>query len=100
MLRLIEFDEDLDLSFFYEQCKKEGLKNNSSQDRIWDNFKSYDKHMTWILYNDELLTKSPRDPAYTSATVPLNYYFYKLTNTYNDIYVAIKYFDSKFTIHY
>ena len=54
MLRLIEFDEDLDLSFFYEQCKKEGLKNNSSQDRIWDIFKSYDKHMTWILYNDEL----------------------------------------------
>ena len=36
------------------------------------------------LYNDELLTKSPRDPAYTSATVPLNYYYYKLTNTYND----------------
>ena len=34
--------------------KKEGLKNNSSQDRIWDKFKSYDKHMTWILYNDEL----------------------------------------------
>ena len=48
-----------------------------------------------LLYNDELLTKSPRDPAYTSATVPLNYYFYKLTNTYNDIYVAIKDFDSK-----
>ena len=54
MLRLIEFDENLDLSFFYEQCKKEGLKNNSSQDRIWNKFKSYDKHMTWILYNDEL----------------------------------------------
>ena len=54
MLRLIEFDEGLDLSFFYEQCKKEGLKNNSSQDRIWDKFKSYDKHMTWILYNDEI----------------------------------------------
>ena len=35
--------------------KKRGLKNNSSQDRIWDKFKSYDKHMTWILYNDELL---------------------------------------------
>ena len=48
-----------------------------------------------LLYNDELLTKSPRDPAYTSATVPLNYYLYKLTNTYNDIYLAIKDFDSK-----
>ena len=48
-----------------------------------------------LLYNDELLTKSPRDPAYTSATVPLNYYLYKLTNSYNDIYVAIKDFDSK-----
>ena len=47
------------------------------------------------LYNDELLTKSPRDPAYTSATVPLNYYYYKLTNTYNDIYEAIKDFDAK-----
>jgi len=54
MLRLIEFDEDLDLSFFYEECKKEGLKNNSSQNRIYDKFKVYDKHMTWILYNNEL----------------------------------------------
>ena len=52
-------------------------------------------NVTELLHNDELLTKSPRDPAYTSATVPLNYYLYKLTNTYNDIYVAIKDFDSK-----
>ena len=52
-------------------------------------------NVTELLYNDELLTKSPRDPAYTSATVPLNYYLYKLTNSYNDIYVAIKDFDSK-----
>ncbi len=52
MLKLVEFDEDLDLSFFYEECKKEGLKNNSSQNRIYDKFKVYDKHMTWILYNN------------------------------------------------
>ena len=52
-------------------------------------------NVTELLYNDELLTKSPRDPAYTSATVPLNYYLYKFTNTYNDIYLAIKDFDSK-----
>lgn len=54
MLRLIDFDEDLDLSFFYKECDKKGWKNNNSQKRIYDKFKKYDKHNTWILYEEML----------------------------------------------
>ena len=53
------------------------------------------KNVAEKLYNEELLTKSLRDPAYISATVPINYYYYKASNTYNKIYATIKDFNSK-----
>ena len=52
MFRLVEFDESLNLSDFYKECDEKGYTNNNSQKRIWDRFKKYKKHNTWIFYRD------------------------------------------------
>ena len=52
MLKLVEFDENLNLQSFYDECTKRGLINNNSQKKIYDNFKKYDKFQTWVLIRD------------------------------------------------
>lgn len=53
MLKLVEFDENLNLQSFYDECTKRGLVNNNSQDRIYDSFKRYEKFKTWIMFKDD-----------------------------------------------
>ena len=52
------------IQFYYSlngDYPESGLRNNVSE----------------FLFNEKLLTNTVRDPAYTSATIPFNYYYYK-----------------------
>lgn len=53
MLKLVEFNENLNLQSFYDECTKRGLINNNSQEKIYDSFKRYNKFQTWILFKDK-----------------------------------------------
>ena len=46
-----------------------------------------------FLFNEKLLTNTFRDPAYISATIPFNYYYYKSFKTSRNIYSSIISFD-------
>ena len=51
------------IQFYYSlngDYPESGLRNNVSE----------------FLFNEKLLTNTVRDPAYTSATIPFNYYYY------------------------
>lgn len=50
MYSLIEWDESLDLTEFYETAKIKGFENNSSQKALVDCFKSERDFKVWILY--------------------------------------------------
>lgn len=52
MLKLHEWSENLDLSYFYEEARRRGFENNSSQKRMIDTFKKEKEWKAWILYND------------------------------------------------
>jgi len=68
------------IQFYYTvngEYPKSGINNNVSE----------------LLYNEELLTNTFRDPAYTSVTLPFNYYYYKSLKTSEYIYSSIINFD-------
>jgi hypothetical protein len=68
------------IQFYYTvngEYPKSGINNNISE----------------LLYNEKLLTNIFRDPAYTSVTLPFNYYYYKSFKTAEHIYSAIINFD-------
>ena len=68
------------IQFYYSlngDYPESGLRNNVSE----------------FLFNEKLLTNTVRDPAYTSATIPFNYYYYKSFKTSRNIYSSIISFD-------
>ena len=68
------------IQFYYSlngDYPESGLRNNVSE----------------FLFNEKLLTNTVRDPAYTSATIPFNYYYYNSFKTSRNIYSSIISFD-------
>ena len=66
------------IQFYYTvngEYPKSGINNNISE----------------LLYNEKLLTNIFRDPAYTSVTLPFNYYYYKSLKTAEHIYSCLLY---------
>ena len=53
MHRLVEWNEDLDLSDFYAEASKRGFVNNSSQKAMIDCFRNEREWNAWILYNGD-----------------------------------------------
>jgi len=51
MFSIKEWNPDLDLSFFYKECKKRGHINNSSKKQMIDCFKNEKHWNVWILYH-------------------------------------------------
>lgn len=50
MYNLVEWRKDLDLSYFYRECKKRGFENNTSQEKMIDCFRNEKNWNAWILY--------------------------------------------------
>lgn len=52
MYKLIEWNENLDLGYFYSKAYKKGFVNNSSQETMIDCFRNETNWNVWILYDD------------------------------------------------
>jgi hypothetical protein len=50
MYEIKEFNEHLNLSFFYNKCKEKKFYNNSSKERLYDSLKNEKEIKLWILY--------------------------------------------------
>jgi hypothetical protein len=50
MYEIKEYNENLDLTYFYNKCKKKGFNNNSSKERLYDSLKNEKEIKLWILY--------------------------------------------------
>ena len=48
-----------------------------------------------FLYTEKLLTNAVRDPAYTSATISMNHYYFMIANIYNNNLLTLSNFDSQ-----
>jgi hypothetical protein len=53
MHKLVEWNEELDLSDFYAEATRRGFVNNSSQKAMIDCFRNEREWNAWILYNDD-----------------------------------------------
>lgn len=53
-LKLIPYNDNLDLSYFYEKAKEKGFDNNSSKEALINCFDKEKEKQVWILYNDSL----------------------------------------------
>ena len=54
-----------------------------------------DNNISELLFAEGLISKPVRDPAYTSATLSVNHYYYILINFYNTAKQSLSDFDSK-----
>ena len=54
MYKLVEWSQDLDLTYFYNEAKHRGFDNNSSQHNMIDCFKNEREFKAWILYLNDL----------------------------------------------
>jgi len=50
MYEIKKYNDNLDLSFFYQRCAMKGFKNNSSKKKLVDIFKNEKDYQLWILY--------------------------------------------------
>lgn len=50
MYEIKEYDENLDLTYFYEKCKEKGFINNSSKSKLIKNLNKEKEFKLWILY--------------------------------------------------
>jgi hypothetical protein len=53
MYKIVEWNESLDLSTFYQAASSRGFVNNSSQKAMIDCFRNEKKWNAWILYQDD-----------------------------------------------
>lgn len=53
MYKLVEFNDNLDLSDFYEEANRRGFANNSSKKAMIDCFRKEKEWAAWILYEDD-----------------------------------------------
>lgn len=53
MYKLVDWNENLDLSYFYKKASERGFVNNSSQEKMVDCFRNEDAWNVWILYDNE-----------------------------------------------
>jgi hypothetical protein len=50
MYEIKEYNENLDLTYFYNKCKEKGFINNSSKSKLIKNLKKEKEFKLWILY--------------------------------------------------
>ena len=53
MFKIIEWNENLDLDYFYSEATRRGFVNNSSQKAMIDCFRNEREWNAWILYNGD-----------------------------------------------
>ena len=53
MYKLLDWNESLDLTEFYNEAGRRGFENNSSQKKMIDCFKNEREWKVWILYQNE-----------------------------------------------
>lgn len=53
MFKLVEWNEELDLSEFYIEAERRGFVNNASQKAMIDCFRNEKEWAAWILYEDD-----------------------------------------------
>lgn len=56
--KLVEWDESLDLTDFYNEASRRGYENNSSQKRMVDCFRNEREWCVWILYHNDIAVGS------------------------------------------
>lgn len=52
MYEIREYNENLDLTYFYNKCKEKGFINNSSNSKLIKNLNKQKEFKLWILYNN------------------------------------------------
>jgi len=73
MYKVIEWNENLDLTEFYSEATRRGFINNSSQQRMIDCFCNEREWNVWILYDDQRAVGSVAAHSFDEVMGPNSY---------------------------